>query len=78
MKIQFLHIGVRRSNPIQDRARHHSPPLAEHAVRAEFFRDAKQLVVLRGAIGAARGARLDLAAVRGNGDVGDRRVLGLA
>jgi hypothetical protein len=53
-------------------------PRAECAVRAEFLGDAQQLVVLRVAVASARGAGLDLAAVRGDGDVRDRRVLGLA
>jgi hypothetical protein len=33
--------------------------------------DAEELVVLRDAVAAAHGAGLDLAAVRGDGDVGD-------
>ena len=45
---------------------------------AEFFGDAEQLVVLRVAIASAGSAGLDLAAVRGDRDVGDGRVLGLA
>ena len=44
----------------------------------ELFLDAQQLVVLRDAVGAARRAGLDLAAVRRHRDVGDRHVLGLA
>jgi hypothetical protein len=38
--------------------------------------DAEQLVVFRQAVGAAERAGLDLAAVRGHGDIGDGRVLG--
>jgi hypothetical protein len=44
----------------------------------QFLGDAEQLVVLRVAVAAAGGAGLDLAAVGGHGDVGDRRVLRLA
>ena len=40
--------------------------------------DAQQLVVLGDALGAGRGAGLDLAAVGGDGQVGDGDVLGLA
>jgi ABC-type transport system involved in multi-copper enzyme maturation permease subunit len=43
-----------------------------------IFRDADQLVVLGVAVAAAGGAGLDLAAVGRDGEVGDRRVLGLA
>src|ERR1019366_6013237 len=45
---------------------------------AEIALDAQQLVVLRDAIGAARAAGLDLARVRGDREIGDERVLGLA
>ena len=48
------------------------------AVFAELVLDPQQLVVLRGAVGARRGAGLDLTAARGDRDVGDRRVLGLS
>ena len=46
--------------------------------RAELLLDAQQLVVLRDAVAARRRAGLDLPAVRGDREVGDRRVLGLA
>src|SRR4051812_7067143 len=45
---------------------------------AELLFDAQQLVVLGDAIGAARRARLDLPGARADGEVGDRRVFGLA
>src|SRR5439155_10761528 len=45
---------------------------------AELFLDAEKLVVLGDPVGAREGARLDLARVRRDRDVGDRRVLGLA
>src|SRR5581483_6890029 len=45
---------------------------------AELSLDAQQLVVLRDAVGARERARLDLAAIRRDREVGDRRVLGLA
>ena len=45
---------------------------------AELFLDPEELVVLRDAVGPGRGPRLDLAGVRGHGEVGDRRVLRLA
>src|ERR1041385_3337277 len=54
-----------------------APPGIRRAV-AELFLDAEQLVVLRDAVGARQGAGLDLARVRRDRDVGDRRVLGLA
>src|SRR5919202_1688127 len=38
----------------------------------EQLLDAQQLVVLRDALGAGRGARLDLAGADGDGEVGDR------
>src|SRR5690606_10080041 len=44
----------------------------------EDLLDAQQLVVLGDALGAGRGAGLDLAAVGGDGEVGDGDVLGLA
>ena len=50
----------------------------ELGVAAERLLDAQQLVVLRHAIRARRRAGLDLAAAGGDGEVGDRRVLGLA
>jgi len=40
--------------------------------------NSEELVVLGDAVGAAEGAGLDLARVGGHGDIGDRRVLGLA
>src|SRR5206468_5019838 len=45
---------------------------------AQVVLDAQQLVVLGDAVGPRRRAGLDLAAVGGDGQVGDRRVLGLA
>src|SRR5688572_23165418 len=45
---------------------------------SELFIDADQLVVLRGAVGPRGGPGFDLAAVGGDCDVGDRRVLRLA
>ncbi len=53
------------------------PTALGHAV-AELLLDPEQLVVLRHPIRAAQRARLDLARVGRNGDVGDRDVLGLA
>src|SRR3954451_22812827 len=44
----------------------------------ELLLDAQQLVVLRDPLGAGGGTGLDLAAVRGDGEVGDGGVLGLA
>src|ERR1700710_3069836 len=44
----------------------------------EFVLDTQQLVVLGGAVGAGRSTGLDLPAVHGHGEVGDRGVLGLA
>lgn len=45
---------------------------------AELLFDAEQLVVLRDALGAGRGAGLDLTGVGGDRQVGDRGVFGLA
>src|SRR5436190_5481978 len=45
---------------------------------AEGFLDSQELVVLRDAVAAGRGAGLDLATVGRDRDVSDRRVLGLA
>src|SRR4051812_30361226 len=45
---------------------------------AELLLDAQQLVVLGDAVGARRRAGLDLPGVDGDGNVGDRRVFGLA
>jgi hypothetical protein len=45
---------------------------------AELFVDAEELVVLGDAIAAGGRAGLDLAAVGGDGDVGDGRVFRLA
>src|SRR3954468_7015452 len=47
-------------------------------LRSERFLDAEQLVVFGDTVGAARGAGLDLPGRRGDGKVGDRRVLGLS
>ena len=55
-----------------------SEPAAVDRAGPELFLDAEELVVFRDAVGAAGGARLDLAGVGGDGDVGDRHVLGLA
>src|SRR5436190_2527671 len=53
-------------------------PPEELRVGAERLLDAQELVVLRDAIGARRRAGLDLPAAGRDGEVGDRRVLGLA
>ena len=53
-------------------------PAGIHGPLAELLLDPQQLVVLRDAIGAGGRAGLDLAGVGGDGEVGDRRVLGLA
>src|SRR6266849_10702749 len=45
---------------------------------AEFLFDAEELVVFGDAIGAAGGASLDLAGGGGDGEVGDKGVLGFA
>ena len=45
---------------------------------AEFFLDAKQLIVLGDSVGASGSARLDLARIRRHDDVGDGRVFRLA
>src|SRR5436305_5471659 len=50
----------------------------EFGGRAELLLDPQQLVVLGDAIRARRGAGLDLTAAGGDGEVGDRHVLGLA
>src|SRR5436190_10491930 len=71
----------RRSAPKVERsatrARERSPPRVRPGV-AELRLDAEELVVLRDSVGARRGARLDLAGSGGNGEIRDRRVLGLA
>ena len=46
--------------------------------RAELLLDPEQLVVLRDAVAARRRAGLDLAGAERDGEIGDRRVLGLA
>jgi hypothetical protein len=43
----------------------------------QFLLDAQELVVLRDTVAAAHGAGLDLAAVRGDGEVGDGVIFGL-
>src|SRR6185295_15601177 len=53
-------------------------PAAVGGPAPELIFDPQQLVVLRRSVRTGRRTRLDLAAVRGDGDVGDRRVLGLA
>src|SRR5262244_3378514 len=45
---------------------------------AEFLFDAQKLVVLGDAVGAAGRARLDLAGVGGDGEVGDEGIFGFA
>ena len=45
---------------------------------AELLFDPQQLVVLGDAVGAARRAGLDLAGAGADGEIGDRRVFGLA
>ena len=47
------------------------------SIVAKLLLDAKQLVVLSHAVGAAQRTGLDLAAVGGNSNVGDSSVLGL-
>src|SRR5688572_8074993 len=51
---------------------------AVHGPFSELFLDAEELIVFGHAVAAGGGARLDLAAVRRHGDVGDRRILRLA
>jgi len=51
---------------------------AVDGIVAEFLFDAEELVVFGDAVGAAEGAGLDLAGVRGDGDVGDGDIFGLA
>ena len=51
---------------------------AEDGAVAEFFFDAEELVVLGDAVGAGGCAGFDLAAVGGDGDVGDGGVFGFA
>ena len=53
-------------------------PARVHRPLAELLLDPQQLVVLRDAVGARRRAGLDLAGADRDGEVGDRRVLGLA
>ena len=48
---------------------------AEDGVIAQLFLDAEELVVFCDPVGAAHGAGLDLAAVGGDGEVGDGAVL---
>ena len=45
---------------------------------AQLFLDADELIVFRDAIGPRKRACLDLTGIRGNRDVGDGRILGLA
>lgn len=45
---------------------------------AKLLLDAKQLIVFRGAVGTRQRAGLDLTAVTGHREVGDRGILGLA
>jgi len=47
-------------------------------VVAEFLFDAEELVVFGNAVGAAKGAGLDLAGIRRDGDVSDGDIFGLA
>ena len=46
-----------------------------HGVLAELFFDSEKLIVFRQTVAAAQGTGLDLAAIRGHHDVGDRRIL---
>src|SRR4029077_14728083 len=57
-----------------------SPPERRGVARggAQLLGDDEEAVVLRGALGAGGGARLDLAGAGRDGEVGDERVLGLA
>src|SRR5262249_8663719 len=48
------------------------------SLRSELFFDSQELVVFRPPVGAARRAGLDLAGAGGDGEVGDRRIFGLA
>src|SRR5919109_3936417 len=52
-------------------------PAGIFGIGAQLLFDPKELVVLRHAVGPAGGARLDLAGVGRDGEVGDRRVLRL-
>src|SRR6185503_6869479 len=54
-----------------------SVPAGIHGFGAELFLDPEQLVVLRDTVAPRRGARLDLARIGCDGQVRDRRVLGL-
>ena len=58
--------------------RANSGPAGIGRVVAELLLDPQELVVLRDAVAARRRAGLDLADVRRDREVGDRRVLGLA
>src|SRR5438876_11132969 len=55
---------------------HASPGIAGGAT--ELPLDADELVVLGETVGARQRPRLDLSAIGGNGEIGDRRILGLA
>src|SRR5260221_14726164 len=50
----------------------------ESCCSAEFFFDAKKLIVFGDAIGARSGTGFDLARSGGNGEIGDERVFGFA
>src|SRR6476646_3606234 len=53
-------------------------PARVRRIVTELFLDAEELVVLRDAVGARGGARLDLACAERDGEVCDRRVLRFA
>ena len=72
--VRFSRFSARKTSAV-DVAEHFS---AEDRGGAEFFFDAEELVVFRDAVGTAHRAGLDLARVRRDGDVGDRRVFRFA
>src|SRR5262245_50722136 len=53
-------------------------PAGIGGARAEFFFDAQELVVFRGSVGTGERSGLDLSAIGGNGEIGDRGILRLA
>ena len=69
-----------RTDDARDRVRsepQHGPACIER-VRTQHILDPEQLVVLGGPVGARERAGLDLTAVRGDGQICNRRILGLA
>src|SRR5262249_56253478 len=54
------------------------PPPGVHRLVTKLLLDPEQLVVLRDAVASRRRAGLDLAGAERDGEIGDRRVLGLA